>query len=183
MAFPPAHLLIGIGAAELARAGMREPLPRWRAYAVSATLAVVPDFDIIPGILVGQGAAYHGTATHSIAAVLAVALIARWIAGWRWAAVAALGYASHLVVDLLDDRGRTNVLLGWPFTLERPLAIAHLFPTVPFEHGGGPAGAALSLLRPDVLQALAVQTLIGLAGCLVLLGAAFGVRRLRSARA
>lgn len=166
----------------MALAGMREPVARGRAYVVAASLAVAPDFDILPGILLGQGAAYHGTATHSIAAVITVLLITRWLAGWRWAAVAALGNASHLVVDLLDDRGRTNVLLGWPFTLERPLAIARLFPTVPFAQGDGAAGAALSLLRPAVLQALAVQTLVGLAGCLLLLGAAYAVLRLRAAR-
>ena len=175
-------MLVGIGVAELVRAAMAEPLPRWRSWITAAALAVAPDLDILPGMLVGKGAAYHGTATHSVAAVVAVGLIAWWVLGKRWAALAGAAYLSHLVVDLLDDRGRTNVLLGWPFTPERPMAIAPVFPTVPFEHGGGATDAVLSLFEPRVMGALAMQTLVGLAGALLLVGLAFGLRRLRRLR-
>src|SRR5829696_249743 len=114
MAFPPAHILVGLGAAEVVRAAL--PLPKWPARIVAASLAVLPDADIVIG-LVGEraGSAYHGTFTHSIIATLVVALVAWVVAGKRWGVLAGVGYGSHLLVDLLDKRGKTNVLLGWPF--------------------------------------------------------------------
>jgi membrane-bound metal-dependent hydrolase YbcI (DUF457 family) len=179
MAFPPAHMLVGAGVAEVVRSAA-PPLPRWRAWAAGAALAVVPDLDIVLGIALGRGGAYHGTFTHSVAATVVVALVAWAVAGGRWAALAGATYGSHLVVDLLDDRGRTNVLLGWPFTDERPLAIGRVFTPVPFHTGGGLRDAVLSLPRSEALVALAHQTLMGLLFLLALLAAAWMVRRARA---
>lgn len=161
MAFPPAHLLVGAGAAEVTCALL--PLPRWRAWALAATLAVLPDADFGLGLVAGRAGAYHGTFTHSLLAVTVVGMFAAVAAGWRWGVLGAVGYGSHLLVDLLDDRGRTNVLLGWPFTLEQPLAIARVFPTVPFEQGEGVGVAFRSLFEPPVMRALLQQTAVGVA--------------------
>lgn len=179
MAFPPAHLLVGAGVAEVARSAV--PLPRWRAWAAGAALAVVPDLDIVLGIALGRGGDYHGTFTHSILATLAVALLFRALAGRGWGVLAGAAYGSHLLVDLLDDRGRTNVLLGWPFTDERPFAIARIFPQVTFQHGGGLRAAVLSLFRPEAAAALLAQTAVGLLFFLGLVLLARGVRRMRRA--
>lgn len=179
MAFPPAHLLVGAGAAEVVRSVA--PLPRGRAWGVAAALALVPDLDFVLGILAGRASQYHGTFTHSVVATLAVGLAARLLAGRRWGALAAVGYGSHLLVDLLDDRGRTNVLLGWPFTDAQPFAIAKLFPIVPFEQGEGIRVAFLSLFRPEVFARLAAQTLLGAAVFAALLLLAALLRRARRA--
>lgn len=159
MAFPPAHMLFGAGVAEVVRGFA--PLPRWRAWALAAALAVVPDLDIVLGIFSGRASMYHGTFTHSLTVTLAVGLLAGVLWGVRWGALAACGYGSHLLVDLLDDRGRTNVLLAWPFSEQRPFAIAKVFPTVPFEQGNGVWHAFLSLFQPEVFARLAQQTLLG----------------------
>lgn len=180
MAFPPAHLLVGAGAAEVARAFA--PVPPWRARAVAAFLAVLPDADIVLGIALGRGGLYHGTFTHSLVATLVVALVAAALAGWRWALVAGLGYGSHLLVDLLDDRGRTNVLLGWPFTHERPFAIGRVFPQVTFDHGEGVPGAVLSLFTAEAMGSILHQTLVGLLFYLALYGLGAGIRQLRARR-
>ena len=177
MSFPPAHMLVAVGAAEVVRAAA--PLPRWRAWATAAALAVAPDLDIALGILLGERGEYHGTFTHSLLAVAVVGVVAWGVAGRKWGVLAAAGYGSHLLVDLLDDRGETNVLLGWPFTMERPLAIARIFPDVPFEHGEGIRGAAMSLFQPEVMERLLVQTAAGAVFCVALLGIAAGVRRAR----
>jgi len=179
MAFPPAHILVGLGAAEVVRAAL--PLPKWPARIVAASLAVLPDADIVIG-LVGEhaGSAYHGTFTHSIFATLVVALVARVVAGKRWGVLAGAGYGSHLLVDLLDERGKTNVLLGWPFTKEYADGLAKVFPIVPFEQGHGAVPAALSLFRPEVFSQLAIQTAIGAAMLGGLLAAAWLVRRARA---
>jgi hypothetical protein len=158
VAFPPAHFLVGAGVAELLRVGT--PLPRWKSWVVGGLLAVSPDLDFGFGMLMGQVSSYHGTFTHSAFAVLVISLVGA-LAGREWALLAGAGYGSHLLVDLLDDRGRTNVLLGWPLTQNQPDAIARVFPTVPFEKGEGALHAALSLLEPPVLTQLLHQTAVG----------------------
>jgi membrane-bound metal-dependent hydrolase YbcI (DUF457 family) len=177
MSFPPAHALIGAGLAEVAIAA--KPLPRWRAWTLAAFLAVSPDFDIVFGLLVGRGASMHGTFSHSITATAIMALAFFAIGGARWALVAAVGYGSHLLVDMLDDSGPTNLELGWPFTPAQPYAIGPLFPKVPFEHGQGMRGAIFSLLEPAVFAKLAAQTGLAFAIFLGLLGVAHLVRRAR----
>lgn len=180
MAFPPAHLLVGAGVAEVVR-GV-EPLPRWRAWALGAFMAVLPDGDFILGLLQGTASAYHGTFTHSIAAAVVAGLLVWALAGARWGVVAALGYGSHLLVDLLDDRGRTNVLLAWPFSDRQPFAIAKIFPTVPFEQGHGFWHAFFSLFRPEVFLRLLEQSLIGAAFAAGLFLLGWVLRRTRRAR-
>jgi len=181
MAFPPAHLLVGAGVAEVVRSAAPS-LPRWRAWTVAAALAVAPDLDFILGMALGRGAEYHGTFTHSIVATLVIGLAAGVLAGWRWGVLSGAGYGSHLLVDLLDDRGRTNVLLGWPFTHERPFAIARLFPPVPFGRAGGLRESIMALPRPEAMLALGEQTLIGCLCFLALLALAGAVRMARRPR-
>ena len=178
MSFPPAHALIAAGLADVVVAA--RPAPRWRAWMVAAVLGIVPDFDIGLGLLLGRGATLHGTMTHSVAAVVVVALIAYAFGRGRWALIAGTAYGSHLVVDLLDESGPTNLMLGWPFTGARPFAIGRFFPKVPVE-GNGPVDTALNLLRPDAIEKLVMQTLLGIAVFLVLLAVAYSIRRLRSA--
>ena len=179
MAFPPAHMLIGAGVAEAARAGMRAPPPRAAAWLAGALLASAPDGDIVLGILLGRGGSLHGTFTHSLAAAAVVALLAYAAAGGRWAAISGLTWGSHLLVDLLDGSGPTNLMLGWPFSGTRPVSLGKVFPKVPVE-GKGIVDTALNVLRPDALTNLALQTLLAGAifGALLLLAAA--LRRLRA---
>ena len=182
MAFPPAHLLIGAGLAEVARAGSRRPPPRWAAWAVGGCAAALPDVDIVLGIFRGVGGAYHGTFTHSLAAVVVWALVGYAVGGGRWAAVVGLGYASHLLVDLLDDRGPTNLMLWWPFSPAHPDSLGKLFPRVPVE-GNGVVETALNVLRPSSLWLLLQQTLLATACFAALLLLAAAIRRFRARRA
>lgn len=175
-------MLVGAGMAEAVRATQAEPVPRWRAWGLAAVLAASPDADIVLGLLLGKGGAYHGTFTHSITAVVLAALFGYALGGGRWAAVAAAGYASHLFVDLLDDSGPTNLMLGWPFSGARPYSIGKLFPKIPFETGEGPVAAFLSLFRPDALWAFALQTLLGAAFFAGFLLLARGIRSARPPR-
>jgi len=177
MAFPPAHVLVGAGVAEVVRSGTAAPLPRWRAWAFSAALAVLPDLDIVLGIALGRGGLYHGTFTHSIPAIVVTGLLCRAVLGPPWGVLAAAGYGSHLVVDLLDDRGRTNVLLGWPFTDERPFAIARIFPKVEFQTEGGLRDSMLSLFEPRAVAMLLAQTAVAAGFFVGLLLVADAMRR------
>ncbi|CAA9378123.1 MAG: hypothetical protein AVDCRST_MAG89-5168 [uncultured Gemmatimonadetes bacterium] len=175
-------MLIGAGLAEVARSGMREPLPRWQAWAAGAGMAALPDVDIVLGIVLGRGGSYHGTFTHSLSAVVVWALIGYAAGGGRWAAVVGVGYASHLAADLLDESGPTNLMLGWPFSGQRPYSIGKLFPKVPVE-GDGMADTALNVLRPESLALLAAQTAMaaGFFAVFVLLARSIRKRRERPA--
>ncbi len=141
-------------------------------------MAALPDVDIVLGIARGVGGAYHGTFTHSVLAVLLWALVGYVAGGGRWAAVVGLGYASHLLVDLLDDSGPTNLMLGWPFTGVRPYSIGKLFPKVPVE-GDGMIDTALNVLRPRPFTNLLLQTLIAAVIFAALLAIAAAIRRRR----
>jgi membrane-bound metal-dependent hydrolase YbcI (DUF457 family) len=179
MSFPPAHFLIGAALADVATANTT--LPRWRTRALAGFLAVSPDFDIVIGLLMGRGGAYHGTFSHSISAVVVLTLTAYALAGPRWAAVSGIGYGSHLLVDMLDDTGPTNLMLGWPFTGAHPYAIGKFFPRVRFETGGGFREALFSLFQPDTFGQLVKQTAVGGAVAAILVGIAYTMRRRFSA--
>jgi membrane-bound metal-dependent hydrolase YbcI (DUF457 family) len=181
MAFPPAHMLVGAGLAEVACACMHHPPPRRFAWAAAAVLAASPDGDIILGILLGRGGDYHGTFTHSLTAAAVVALVAYALGGARWAVIAGGAYASHLLVDLLDESGPTNLMLGWPFTGARPYSIGKVFPKVPVD-GEGIVDTAMKLLRPEPMKLLLIQTLMAAAVFAVLVLAARGIRRVRLRR-
>jgi len=181
VAFPPAHLLIGAGFAEVVRATLPDPPPRWTAWAVGGCVAALPDVDIVLGILRGVGTAYHGTFTHSFAAVLVWALIACVAGGGRWAAVVGLGYASHLLVDLLDDSGPTNLMLWWPFSTDQAYSLGRFFPKVMLE-GTGMRGMLVMLMRPEPLWDLLRQTLLAAACFAALLLLAAAIRRVRERR-
>lgn len=174
-------MLIGAGMAEAARAGMRHPPPRIQAWTAAALLAAAADGDIVLGILLGKGGTYHGTFTHSLTAAAIVAMAAWALGGARWAVIAGAGYASHLLVDLLDGSGPTNLMLGWPFTGTRPYSLGKLFPKVPVE-GDGIIDTALNVLSPEALMNLLIQTLLAAAIFVALLLVAQGIRRLRVGR-
>jgi hypothetical protein len=178
MSFPHTHMLVGAGMAEVARAGMREPLPRWRTWILAASMAALPDVDIVLGIILGKGGAYHGTFTHSVSAVVVWTLIGYAFGGGRWAAVCGVGYASHLFVDLLDDSGPTNLMLAWPFSGERAYSLGKVFPKVPIE-GDGLVDTALNVLAPGSLLLLFLQTAVGAVFFAALLLLARLVRRWR----
>ena len=159
MAFPLTHLLIGCGVGEVFSASTGRS--RGRAWALGGSLAMIPDMDLLLPIR-------HGTWTHSLLAVAAVTLVVGVPAGWRWGILACVAYGSHIVLDLLDGQGATNVYLGWPFSHRRAVAIADLFPD-----------ASLALRRED-LRAILIQIVLGAIGLLLLwlLARVIGAQRL-----
>ena len=110
---------------------------------------------------------------------MVVALVAYAFGGGRWAAIAGSAYASHLLVDLLDDSGPTNLMLGWPFSGARAYSLGKVFPKVPMERDGV-VGTALSVLRPEPLAVLLLQTLIAAIVFAALLLASRIIRRARA---
>jgi inner membrane protein len=86
-----------------------------RLVATCAVLATLPDLDLL-------ALRFHRTATHSVAAVLLVLIIAAALTGkvtrWRVAVMCAAAYASHLLLDWLgaDFSSPAGIQLLWPFS-------------------------------------------------------------------
>jgi hypothetical protein len=95
--------------------------------------------------------------------------------------VVGLGYASHLLVDLLDDSGPTNLMLEWPLSTTKPHSLGKVFPKVPVE-GDGIVGTALNVLRPENLWLLVQQTALAAACFAALLLLAAAIRQVRGRR-
>jgi membrane-bound metal-dependent hydrolase YbcI (DUF457 family) len=158
MPLPPAHFLVAAGAADLVRTGSR--IPPARAWLVGGLVGVLPDMDTGVGFLLGVGNAYHGIFTHTFLAILVFTAAAWLAAGPRWGAVVGSAYASHLFIDLLENRHASSVQPWWPLSDERISSVAPLFPTVPWRQGAGAEQAAASLLEPGVLPWFLAQTTV-----------------------
>ena len=122
MPTPIGHALAGLAVAWSAEPPNKaQPLARALARPLTLaclTLAVLPDLDLLyPPV--------HRTATHSIGAVVLIAIIAAgvtgWVTGrinWRIAVTCAAACASHILTDWLGtDRNYApyGIQMFWPF--------------------------------------------------------------------
>jgi len=178
MSFPSTHMLVGAGLAELAWSAA-PVVPRWRAWAVCAVAAALPDVDMLIGYAAGRGFSIHGTFSHSLSAVVLCTLLVTGMVGLRWGVFAGIGWGSHLLVDLMDGRGPTNVTLGWPFTHARSTAIEPVFRSVPVEAGHGGMTLVESIFTGPALHDLLVQTATAAAVFAALCALGWLVRRVR----
>ena len=179
MSFPPAHMLVGAGLGEVAWSA-NPRVPRKLAWAVAAFMGALPDVDIVIGWATGRGPIVHGTFTHSLSALILCTLLVVGIAGPRWGTVTFLGYGSHLLVDLMDQRGTTNVTLGWPFSHAWADGIDPIFKSVPVITDRGPVAAVESVLSGPALVLLLEQTAMAAVFCVALFALARGIRAARA---
>ena len=131
---------------------------------VFATIAA--DLDFLPGIFVGNPDWLHHRGTHSLLAAAAFGIAAALIArargidhAPRLGLLLAVGYASHLLMDMMatDSRPRYGVPLFWPSTLYVNAPI-NLF--LPIERESGGADFVSSLLSWHNAVALIREALV-----------------------
>jgi membrane-bound metal-dependent hydrolase YbcI (DUF457 family) len=135
MASPLGHALAGYA---VGRAGGAPGAADLRLCAVCAVLAVAPDLDFAPGILLGRPALYHQGLSHSLAfaalagTVAALALGDERLGFRRLWAVCAAAYGSHLLIDWLgrDLRPPAGIPLLWPFSDQAFLSPVALLPGI-----------------------------------------------------
>lgn len=133
-------------------------------------MAIAPDFDFLPGILVGQPALYHQGVTHSLGATVVAGLTLALpyslkrnplIANWSRFGMA---YASHLALDLFgeDSRPPYGIPLFWPLSNRSYLASWKIFPGV--QHADSSAATTdewlVGLLNLTNLKAFGVEILV-----------------------
>jgi len=88
--------------------------------------SIAPDIDFLPGLFIGDMRAFHHGITHSIAFALAFGALVFVVArrydqaiARRSALLAALGCASHVILDFVSVRaGTRGVPLLWPYSTE-----------------------------------------------------------------
>jgi len=158
VATPWGHLLAGVAAGSAASGG-RSVLGPWRDLVFFGVVAVLPDLDFLPGLLLGGGP-WHQGPTHSLlAAALATALCGLWGRrygqGWLLAWCGAAVYLSHLAVDFctVDTLAPIGLPLFWPFSPEHVTAKHAIFLDVKRR------GLSWAVLAHD-LKALAWETLL-----------------------
>ena len=166
MPSPVAHVLAGTAVFLI---GTR---PKKRSHIVlSATLlgSIVPDFDFLPGFLIGDPSAFHHGISHSLGFALlfgtAVFLVLRYFQSsdiaTRAALMAAAAYAFHAVLDAVSvGEGARAVPLLWPFSPEEFGTNLDLFGHF---HHDGLADGIWSVVRRENLPALARElTVLGI---------------------
>jgi inner membrane protein len=132
------HVMLGLAAARFARKGQSHALPPVASGVLWASLAMLPDADVIGFPL---GIAYaapwgHRGASHSVAFACGIAAIswvimrARQLPGLRTALIALAVVSSHGLLDSLTDGG-LGVALLWPFSNERFFAPWTPLPVAP----------------------------------------------------
>jgi hypothetical protein len=167
MATPIGHLLAGAAIGTLMSRGSNLP----HAIFIGGLAAIAADFDFIPGILIGNPGRFHHAQSHSVMfAVLAgvVAGLTARKARFHWASLVGLGYASHLILDILtfDDSVPHGIPIFWPFLRDVFQSPVTLFPNVAWGSG--------SLITAQNLDLLIRE--LGLIGSLFV-GALYCMRR------
>jgi hypothetical protein len=86
--------------------------------------SILPDFDFLPGILIGNLPAFHHGASHSLAFAVLFGLVAFCFVRRRHKEIAvrigvfaASAYASHVLLDLVSvNEGARGVPILWPLS-------------------------------------------------------------------
>jgi hypothetical protein len=127
--------------------------------------SILPDFDFLPGLLVGNPGLYHHGISHSIGFASLYGVLVFGTFYWvhrgiakRAAVLAILAYGSHLVLDALGaSEGARGIPILWPLSSERFGFDSRFFGH--FHHGGLNQGI-WSVLRWDNLPAVARELAI-----------------------
>jgi hypothetical protein len=128
----------------LALCGALALLPRpWRLHDLGlvAFLGVLPDFDLIPDLLGGDGIRYHHGPTHSLAFALAGATLLWWRLPPRHAIAGALALLIHAPLDYTTGEpgapSKYGVAWAWPVSDARFISADPFFGAYHIDREGG----------------------------------------------
>lgn len=102
--------------------------------------SMLPDIDVVPGILLGDFVGYHNQGTHSLLIGLGVAiavgliLMRRYRRFWLWFWIALAGYTFHVIMDYFTT-GERGVMLFWPLSSDRFVSPFKIFYGVRWSEG------------------------------------------------
>ena len=149
-------------------------------------MAISPDFDVIPGILMGKPALFHQGITHSVGFGLMASVIVASVYSMRRRAffsvftLCLVSYVSHLVIDIFGPDGRLpyGIPLLWPMSGEHFISPVQLFLGV--HHSGFTSASTLNWMEGllDMHNLGAIGLEIALIAPLILLGKQYRRRHL-----
>jgi membrane-bound metal-dependent hydrolase YbcI (DUF457 family) len=121
MPSPVGHIL---GGAAVYLAGTRREVRSGKVLVITLLASILPDFDFLPGILIGDMRAFHHGISHSLAAAVLFGGLVFLFKKWRQADMALLmgllaasSYASHVLLDLVSvNDGARGVPVLWPLS-------------------------------------------------------------------
>jgi hypothetical protein len=125
MPSPIGHILAGAG---VYLAATRKEDRSTAALGVVLLGSVLPDFDFLPGILIGHPAAFHHGISHSLTFAALFGVVIFFIVcrfenkkiAVRTGILAGLAYASHLAIDLVSvNEGARGIPIIWPISSDR----------------------------------------------------------------
>lgn len=164
MPSPIIHVSTGLAGAYFLNRNLRSRPETWKLMAFSLFFSMLPDADVIVGILAGDLGHYHNQITHSPLAGLILGLLLAW--PWRFvfknkrysylASRAVLLYWIHLGLDYLTY-GRGLKLL-WPFSDERFIAPVQPFIGVRWSEGLFALDHFKTAANELIIVAIAVST-------------------------
>ena len=131
MATPIGHALMGYAIYGFNGAAQRRD--RLTLIFLCIFMAIAPDLDILPGILVGHPALYHQGISHSLGFALLVSLGTAGICSLRGKTISTIfnlcfiSYLSHLVIDFFGPDGR----LPYGEPLFWPISAKHFISPIP----------------------------------------------------
>ncbi len=127
MPLPLGHAVIGLTVHDVCSKN-NSALSRWKVAVFVMFLAILPDIDVVVGLLVhGNGSAFHRGPTHSLFFALGMGFLAS--IAWRlWSHIPTMSFGtcfalvlSHVLADFLFTSSRVS--LFWPFEVN--WAIGH----------------------------------------------------------
>jgi membrane-bound metal-dependent hydrolase YbcI (DUF457 family) len=121
MPSPVGHVLGGVA---VYLVGTRNAARSRFIFAATLLGSIAPDFDILPGIIIGKMSAFHHGVSHSLTfAALFGAIVFFWVRRYqkeiavRAAIIAALAYTSHIFLDFVNVYdGTRGVPAIWPLS-------------------------------------------------------------------
>jgi inner membrane protein len=168
MATPFGHILAGYVVFTASTSNKRQD--RWTLLGLCLAMAIAPDFDFLPGILVGKPALYHQGISHSIGIAAAASLILSLLYSLKrntlltdcgWFLVA---YLSHLVIDLwgVDARPPYGIPVFWPFSSRTYIAPWPIFPGVRHAHTTAVTSSEwlITIFQPANLVAISIEAMV-----------------------
>jgi inner membrane protein len=149
LATPIGHSILGICILRIAGKNPSANVWLWYGFAIFAANA--PDFDFLPGLIVGDINLFHQGPSHSIVAALIFGLLSMLlsplfkVSKLTMMTVGSLSYASHLLLDyfVLDRRPPFGIPLAWPFTDQHWASPVSLFYGIKHGNPGDGMGAFL----------------------------------------
>ena len=127
--------------------------------------SILPDFDFLPGIWIGNLRAFHHGVSHSLAFAVLFGMLTFFFARWRRkdlalciGILAASAYASHVLLDLVSvNEGTRGVPILWPLS-DRSFGLN--LQLLGYFHYGKIDRGIWSIVRWDNLSAISLELMV-----------------------